>query len=178
MTEPADKSGIAQAPPHLRKDMAQRDEHASIVQSLARVDWLVLLVVALYALVLGAPPDSPRILYAALAGYALFVVAFRWRGFPVQATGARIALGSAAMVVFITVVASQTGGSASPMVNLYLLPIVVVAMTLGRRGALVIFAAVRSPGSRWSRARARCRRRPSSRRGCSASSGPGRSSPI
>jgi diguanylate cyclase (GGDEF)-like protein len=142
MTETADKSGIAQAPPHLRKDMAQRDEHASIVKSLARVDWLVLLVVALYALVLREPVDSPRILYAALAGYALFVVAFRWRGFPVQATGARIALGSAAMVIFITVVAGRTGGSASPMINLYLLPIVVVAMTLGRRGAVIIFTAV------------------------------------
>ena len=142
MTESADKSGIAQAPPHLRKDMAHRDEHASIVQSLARVDWLVLLVVALYALVLREPAESPRILYAALAGYALFVVAFRWRGFPVQATGPRIALGSAVMVIFITLVAGRTGGSASPMINLYLLPIVVVAMTLGRRGAFIIFAAV------------------------------------
>jgi len=46
------------------------------------------------------------------------------------------------MVAFITIVAIQTGGSASPMVNLYLLPIVVVAMTLARRGAFVIFAAV------------------------------------
>jgi len=73
---------------------------------------------------------------------ALFVIAFRWRGFPVQDTGARIALGAAAMVAFITVVAILTGGSSSPMVNLYLLPIVLVAMTLGRRGAFVIFAGV------------------------------------
>jgi diguanylate cyclase (GGDEF)-like protein len=46
------------------------------------------------------------------------------------------------MVAFITVVAMRTGGSASPMVNLYLLPIVVVAMTLGRRGAIVVFSGV------------------------------------
>jgi diguanylate cyclase (GGDEF)-like protein len=118
------------------------DEHESIVASLARVDWLVLSVVALYAIVLSAPPVSPRVLYATLAVYAIFLVAFRWRGFPVQATGARVALGAAAMVTFITIVATQTGGSASPMMNLYLLPIVVVAMTLRRRGALVIFAAV------------------------------------
>ena len=59
-----------------------------------------------------------------------------------QATGPRIALGSAAMVIFITVVAGRTGGSESPMINLYLLPIVVVAMTLGRGGAFIIFAAV------------------------------------
>jgi diguanylate cyclase (GGDEF)-like protein len=142
MSGTADRSGIAQAPRHMRRDMVQRDEHASIVRSLARVDWLVLLAVALYALVLSAPLEVPRLLYGAIAAYALFVIAMRWRGFPVQDTGARIALGAAAMVAFITVVAARTGGAASPMANLFLLPIVVVAMTLGRRGAIVIFAAV------------------------------------
>lgn len=128
--------------PGTRREVVQRDEHASIVKSLTRVDWLVLLVVALHTLVLRATPESPRLLYATLAAYTLFVIAFRWRGFPVQDTGARIALGAAAMVAFITVVAILTGGSSSPMVNLYLLPIVLVAMTLGRRGAFVIFVGV------------------------------------
>jgi diguanylate cyclase (GGDEF)-like protein len=128
--------------PGTRREAVARDEHASIIRSLTRVDWLVLLVVALYSLVPSVAPASPRWLYAAMATYTLFVLAFRWRGFPVQDTGARIALGAAAMVAFITVVAIQTGGSASPMVNLYLLPIVLVAMTLGGRGALVIVAGV------------------------------------
>jgi diguanylate cyclase (GGDEF)-like protein len=142
MTEAKDRSGIAQAPRHMRRELVQQDEHASILKSLARVDLLVLLSVALYALALGGPPGAARALYAALAAYALFVIAWRWRGFPVRGTDARIALGAAAMVAFITVVASRTGGTASVLVNLYLLPIVVVAMTLGRRGALVIFGAV------------------------------------
>jgi diguanylate cyclase (GGDEF)-like protein len=142
VTEAADKSGIAQAPPHMRRELAERDEHASILKGLARVDWLALLVVALYTLALGAPSHTSRGLYAALAAYTLFVVAFRWRGFPVRRTGARIALGAAAMVAFITVVAANTGGASSPMANLYLLPIVVVAMTLGRQGTIVVFAAV------------------------------------
>ncbi len=128
--------------PGTRRAAVVRDEHASMLKSLTRVDWLVLLVVALYALVLPEPPASPRWLYAAIAAYTVFVIAFRWRGFPVQGTGARIALGAAAMVAFITIVAIQTGGSGSPMVNLYLLPIVLVAMTLGGRGAIVIFAGV------------------------------------
>lgn len=126
----------------VRRAAPVRDEHASMLKSLTRVDWLVLLLVALYALVAPVAPPSPRWLYAAIAAYALFVLAFRWRGFPVQATGARIAFGAAAMVAFITVVAMLTGGSASPMVNLYLLPIVLVAMTLGGRGAVVVFAGV------------------------------------
>jgi diguanylate cyclase (GGDEF)-like protein len=130
------------ARPGTRGTAAARDEHAGMLRSLTRVDWLVLLVAGLYALVLPGALSSPRWLYAAIAGYALFVIAFRWRGFPVQATGARIALGAAAMVAFITIVATLTGGSASPMVNLYLLPIVLVAMTLGARGAIIIFAGV------------------------------------
>ena len=133
---------VTEAVDKARPETVREDEHASIVQSLARVDWLVLLVVALYALMLRAPEESSRLLYAAIAVYTLFVVAFRWRGFPVRETGSRIALGAAAMVAFITVVAMRTGGSASPMANLYLLPIVVVAMTLGRRGAIVVFAGV------------------------------------
>jgi diguanylate cyclase (GGDEF)-like protein len=142
MTEAGDKSGVAQAPPHMRRELAERDDHASILKGLARADWLVLLVVSLYALALGAEPASAAALYAALAAYALFTVVFRWRGFPVRATGPRIALGAEVMVAFITVVASRTGGASSPMANLYLLPIVVVAMTLGRQGTLVVFAAV------------------------------------
>ena len=142
MTETADKAGLGEEPRHTRREVVQQDEHASIVQSLTRVDWLVLLVVALYTLVLRAPQESPRLLYGALAAYTLLVIAFRWQGFPVRDTGARIALGAAAMIAFITVVAIRTGGSESPMVNLYLLPIVVVSMTLGRRGALVIFTGV------------------------------------
>ena len=142
MTDAADKSGIAQAPRHMRREMVHQDEHASIVRSLTRVDWLVLLAVALYALAASATQPVPRFLVGAVAAYALVVMAFRWRGFPVQNTGSRIALGAAAMVAFITVVAGGTGGTASPLANLYLLPIVVVAMTLGRRGALLVFAAV------------------------------------
>ena len=70
MTDKKDKSGIAQAPRHMRREMVQQDEHASILKSLARVDLLVLLAVALYALALGGPPASARVLYAALAAYA------------------------------------------------------------------------------------------------------------
>jgi diguanylate cyclase (GGDEF)-like protein len=53
-----------------------------------------------------------------------------------------IAFGAAAAVVAITVAACLTGATASPLANLYLLPIVAVSMRLGRRGALAIFAAV------------------------------------
>ncbi len=97
----------------------REDERASIVQSLARrVDWLVLLVVALYTVMLRAPGESSRLLYAAIAAYTLFVVAFRVARIPGAGHGLAQPRSSAAvMVAFITVVAMRTGGSASPIVR-------------------------------------------------------------
>ncbi len=121
---------------------ARRDEHAGILRSVARVDWLVLLVVALYLLASRSPPRAPLFLLVATVLFALLVIGLRWSGFPVRGTGPRIALGAAGMVAYITFVAMQTGGASSALVNLYLLPIVLVAMTLGRRGAIVAFLSV------------------------------------
>ena len=113
-----------------------------IHRSLMRVDWLVLLAVGLHAIVPYSRPSSPKLLYAAIALFTLFVLALRWRGFPVRGTGERIALSAAAMLAFITVAAIQTGGTKSPLMNLYLLPIVMAAMTLGARGSTVVFMGV------------------------------------
>ena len=142
MNATPDKSVELEPLPGTRRAVIRHDEHESILRSITRIDWLVLLVVLLYLLVPHVQASSPRILYGTLAAYTIFVIAYRWRGFPVQDTGARIALGAAAMVAFITLVAMQTGGVSSPMRNLYLLPIVLVAMTLAGRGALVIFGGV------------------------------------
>jgi len=111
-------------------------------KSVARVDWLVLLVVALYLLARRAPPPQPLLLGIATALFAVVVIGLRWHRFPVRGSGPRIALGAAAMVAYITIVAMQTGAAGSVLVNLYLLPIVLVAMTLGRSGAIVVFLSV------------------------------------
>ena len=142
MTASPEGPGGAHPLPDTRREAVARDEHASIIRSLTHVDWLVLLIVGIYSLAPQVAPTSPRWLYAAMAAYTLFLLAFRLRSFPVRSPRARIALGAAVMVAFITVVAMQTGGSTGPMANLYLLPIVLVAMTLGARGALIIVAAV------------------------------------
>ncbi len=142
MTASPEGPGGAQPLADTRRAAVARDEHASIIRSLRHVDWLVLLIVALYSLAPHVAPTSPRWLYAAMAAYTLILLAFRLRSFPIRNERSRIAFGAAVMVAFITVVAMQTGGSTGPMANLYLLPIVLVAMTLGARGALIIVAAV------------------------------------
>lgn len=131
---------LAPAPGQSRTGRDRADGLAP--ESVARVDWLVLLVVALYLLVRRSPPPQPLLLGTATALFALLLVGLRWNRFPVRGSGPRIALGAAAMVAYITIVAMQTGAAGSALVNLYLLPIVLVAMTLGRRGAVVVFLSV------------------------------------
>ncbi len=134
MTEPWTQTGRLERP--------KQEEKENLLGSLAQVDWLVLLVVALYMVVDQTQPPSPRLLFVTVGLFAAFVIALRWKGFPVRDAAPRIALGAAAMVLFISIVATQTGGADSPLTNLYLLPVVLVAMTLGRRGTLVVFLGV------------------------------------
>ena len=142
MMEIPEKPAAVEPATGTRSTDARPAEHTSIRRSLMRVDWLVLLAVGLYALVPHSQPASPRLLYVAIALFTIFVLALRSRFFPVRGTGERIALSAAAMVAFITIAAIQTGGTQSPLVNLYLLPIVVAAMTLGARGATIVFTGV------------------------------------
>lgn len=118
------------------------DDHASFLRSMTQVDWLALLVVALYLLFDATPLRQPAVALVAMAGFGAFVLALRWSRFPLRETRARIALDVVVTIVFILVMAAESGGPASPMVNLFLLPIILAAVALGPRGTLVVFAAV------------------------------------
>jgi diguanylate cyclase (GGDEF)-like protein len=118
-----------------------RDEHAAFLKSIAQVDWLALAVVALYFLADESRAAQPVVVLSAMGGFALFVLAFRSRRFPVRTPRARIVLGAAVTIAFITLIATQSGGSGSPLVHLYLLPVILAAVTLGRRGTATIFLA-------------------------------------
>lgn len=119
-----------------------RDEHASFLKSMTQVDWLALLVVALYLAAGMTVPPQPLATAGAMLGFGAFAAALRWKRFPLRSTRGRIALDVAVTILFILFMALQTGGQASPLSNLFLLPIVLAAVTLGRRGTLVVFCAV------------------------------------
>ena len=67
-----------------------------------------------------------------LAAFAAAIVAFRARRFFPGRTRTRLLIESWSMVAFITAVLWFTARSASPLFNLYLLPIILSALTLGR----------------------------------------------
>ena len=101
-----------------------------------------ILCLALAALVLvwsGALSTRPWPVLGLLGAFAAAIVAFRSRRFMPGAGRAKLQVESWSMVIFITAVLWFTGRSASPLLNLYLLPIILSALTLGR---LVTFGQV------------------------------------
>jgi diguanylate cyclase (GGDEF)-like protein len=77
-----------------------------------------------------------------LAAFAVAIVAFRARRFFPRRTRTRLLIESWSMVIFITGVLWFTGKSSSPLLNLYLLPIILSAFTLGRLVTLLQVAVI------------------------------------
>jgi diguanylate cyclase (GGDEF)-like protein len=77
-----------------------------------------------------------------LCGFAAAIIVFRSRRFFPRRTRTRLKIESWSMVIFITGVLWFTGKSSSPLLNLYLLPIILSALTLGRLVTLLQVAAV------------------------------------
>jgi diguanylate cyclase (GGDEF)-like protein len=103
-----------------------------------------ILCLALAALVLvwsGALVTQLWPVLALLAAFAAAIVVFRARFFP-RRTRTRLLIESWSMLIFISGVLWFTGKSSSPLLNLYLLPIILSALTLGRLVTLLQVAAI------------------------------------
>jgi diguanylate cyclase (GGDEF)-like protein len=104
----------------------------------AEVEWLLLILVLLYQVAPGTGVESTKVLNYAIVAFAGFIIVFRYLNFDRRDTRLKIAIESLAMVGFITAVLKPTGGADSPLLNLYLLPIIVSALTLGKWVTLLI----------------------------------------
>jgi diguanylate cyclase (GGDEF)-like protein len=77
-----------------------------------------------------------------LGTFAVAIVVFRSRRFFPRRTRTRLLIESWSMVMFITGVLWFTGKSSSPLLNFYLLPIILSALTLGRLVTLLQVAVI------------------------------------
>jgi diguanylate cyclase (GGDEF)-like protein len=77
-----------------------------------------------------------------LCAFVVAIVAFRSRRFFPGRTRTRLLIESWSMVIFITGVLWFTGKNSSPLLNLYLLPIILSALTLGRLVTLLQVAVI------------------------------------
>ena len=107
-------------------------------QSLAEVEWLLLVLVILFLLLVRPGSASAPEIVATLIGFAGFVLLFRYTAILADRPETRIGVEVLAMIAFLTAVLAAGGSEAGMLVNLYLLPIITAALALGRRAALLV----------------------------------------
>lgn len=101
-------------------------------RTLAEIEWL-LLVLVLFYLVVGQVNDEikPMLILASIV-YGTLVIFFQYLNFFREAKEWKIAFQTWVMIVFISWIIWYTGKLHSPLFNLYLLPIIASAITLGK----------------------------------------------
>ena len=113
-----------------------------MMRSTRSIEILCLVLASLVLILSGALTAEMWPVIGLLAAFALAIVGFRLRRFLPGRSGTKLLIESWSMVIFITGVLWFTGKGASPLFNLYLLPIILSALTLGRVVTLLQVAAV------------------------------------
>jgi diguanylate cyclase (GGDEF)-like protein len=110
----------------------RQQELRRFIRSVGVIEALLLVVVATYCLLAPLGVANITAVTEAMGVFALASILFRVRRlFPPQ-TRLKLTMEAWAMTAFITVVLWYTGGDASPLLGMYLLPITVSALALGR----------------------------------------------
>lgn len=123
-----------------RKTAAAGDdqlEMRSHVASLAEIEWLLLLLVILYSLAPGTVMLQPGAMVVSMVAFAVFVIGFNYFHARNNNHRWKLVISTWVMIAFITWVIWNTGGVQSPLSNLYLLVIIISAMTLGKLATLL-----------------------------------------
>jgi diguanylate cyclase (GGDEF)-like protein len=118
------------------------DELRGFTRTIAEIEWLLLILVLIFQLVLSPDQISSAALAMAMFFYTAFVLLFRYVNFYRQETYWKLAIESGMMIVFITWVLIYTGRLTSPLVNLYLLVVITSSLTLGRTATIVAMAVI------------------------------------
>jgi diguanylate cyclase (GGDEF)-like protein len=122
----------------------EQEELRGISRTVAEIHWLLLILVLLYLVFVGASDDAEAhaAVSAGLFFYGALVMTFRYANFYRRETRWKIAIETWGMIAFITWVLWFTDRLASPLLNVYLLPVITSALTLGKRTTLVNVALI------------------------------------
>ncbi len=112
------------------------------IRSTSAVEALCLLLVALVLVWSDAPSEQTWPVVGLMAAFTAIIILFRARRFFPHQTRIKLVIESWTMLLFITGVLWFTGKNSSPLMNLYLLPIVLSALTLGRAATMIQVVAI------------------------------------
>jgi diguanylate cyclase (GGDEF)-like protein len=131
---------VAEEKPRRVSISIEQEELRGISRTVAEIHWLLLILVLLYRVFGGDRPDGDAEADAAVSAglffYAALVMSFRYANFYKNETRWKIAIETLGMIAFVTWVLWYTEGLAGPLVNLYLLPVITSALTLGKLATL------------------------------------------
>jgi len=111
-------------------------------RSISEIEWLLLILVILYLFVTRPDLAQQPAVLAILFGFASFVLAFRYMRVLAPRPGLKIVFEILAMLAFVTGVLAVANGIQSPLLNLYLLPIITAALALGKRAVALVMLLV------------------------------------
>jgi diguanylate cyclase (GGDEF)-like protein len=106
-------------------------------RSLAELQWLLVALVILYYVAPNAHIREPGLFVGATTLYAATVLAHRYSGLFQSETRWKLACETWLMVAFITWLLWQTGNIDSPLLNLYLLVLIMSGLTLGKKTTIL-----------------------------------------
>lgn len=109
-----------------------------VLRSVTEVDGLLVLLALLYFLVARGTIARPLPYLGAIAAYGAVVLALRFARVLDEYPREKLVAGGVAMVLFVTAVLAASGGDRGPLLNLYLLPVITSALTLGRGPTVLI----------------------------------------
>ena len=108
------------------------EELRGFTRTVAEIEWLMLILVLLYQVVRPLDPEASAALAMAMFFFAAFVLSFHYANFYRSESHWKITIETAVMILFVTWVLAYTGGAESPLHDLYILVIIVAALTLGK----------------------------------------------
>jgi diguanylate cyclase (GGDEF)-like protein len=111
-------------------------------RSVAEIEWLLLVLVVLYLFIANPALARSAPVLGVLAGFTGFVLLFRYGKPLAKHTQVKLLIEVFAMLAFLTAVLVAAGGVGSPLLNLYLVPIVAAALALGKRAVTLVFVLV------------------------------------
>ena len=115
----------------------EANELKGFSRTIAEIEWLLVILVLLYQIVQGRDDENTAAVYLGLTVYCVCVVVFRYVALFRNESRWKLAVETWVMIVFITWILYYSGSLESPLLNLYLLTIVISALTLGTLSTLL-----------------------------------------
>ena len=132
----SDRNAATDTRPFVKLDI-DSTEMRDFSRTVAEIEWLLVILVLLFHVFQDGNEDNTVAIYAGLIAFSALIIAFHYLNFLYKPGRWSLAIETWLMIVFITYVLLFTGRLHSPLLNLFLLPIVTSALTLGQKVTLL-----------------------------------------